>query len=163
PMAGVNAVWSDTDKNFILTPESETYSTTLHIVKNNISFQTGAGEGEEISLDIGDMSARALGLDSVNVTSHERASKSITILDRAIRQLSSQRSKIGAYQNALEHTIENLTVTNTNLTAAESRIRDADMSKSMLELVKFQIINQTSTSMLAQANQTPQSVLNLLQ
>ena len=163
PMSGVHAVWSESDKNFIFSSEPDSYSTNLHIVKNNIAFQTGSNNGEEINLDIGDMSSQALGLDSVNVTSHDRASQSIAVLDRAIRRVSSQRSKLGSYQNALEHTIEDLTLTNTNLTAAESRIRDADMSKSMFDLVKFQIINQTSTSMLAQANQLPQNILSLLQ
>ena len=92
----------------------------------------------------------------------ETASRAITILDNAINKIASQRAKIGAYENALEHTIENLTTTSANLISAESRIRDADMSKSMLDLVKYQIINQSGTSMLAQANQLPQSVMNLL-
>ena len=101
--------------------------------------------------------------DSINRTTAGRAERSITLLDEAIKRISVQRSKIGAYENALEHTIENLTTSNTNLIASESRIRDADMSKSMLDLVKYQIIHQSGTSMLAQANQLPQSVLNLLQ
>ncbi|MBR0045233.1 MAG: flagellin, partial [Synergistaceae bacterium] len=76
---------------------------------------------------------------------------------------SRQRAKIGAYQNALEWTSENLSTTSTTLTAAESRIRDADMAKEMMEFVKLQILNQSGTSMLAQANQLPQQVLSLLQ
>lgn len=163
PMAGVSAVWSEDDKNFILVPDEKPYTTFLHVVKNNISFHIGANEGEKIQLDIGDMTAAGLGLKSVSVTTAGRAERSITLLDEAIKRISVQRSKIGAYENALEHTIENLTTSNTNLIASESRIRDADMSKSMLDLVKYQIIHQSGTSMLAQANQLPQSVLNLIQ
>ena len=76
--------------------------------------------------------------------------------------MSAQRAKLGAYQNSLEYTVSNLTTTTTNLTAAESRIRDADMAREMMELVKLQILNQSGTAMLAQANQLPQSVLSLL-
>jgi len=163
PMAGVSAVWSEDDKNFILTPENEPYTTYLHVVKNDISFHTGANEGEKIRIDIGDMSSAALGIEGLNILTNSRAEKAITTLDNAIKEISAQRSKIGAYENALEHTIENLTLSNTNLIESESRIRDADMSKSMLDLVKYQIIHQSGTSMLAQANQLPQSVLNLIQ
>lgn len=162
-MSGVNAIWSDKDKNFILVPDSDYYSTVLHVVKNNINFQVCANEGEDITIDIGDMSSAGLRINGVNVMTRERASKAITTLDKAIKSVSAQRAKIGSYQNALESTMENLTITSANLTSSESRIRDADISKSMMDLVKFQIIHQSSTSMLAQANQTPQSVLNLLQ
>ena len=109
------------------------------------------------------MSSEALGIKGVNVMTFERASKAITTLDNAVRYISSQRTKIGSYQNALEYAIENLTVTGTNLTSSDSRIRDTDMAKTMMEFVKFQIINQSGTSMLSQANQTARTVLNLLQ
>ena len=132
-------------------------------MKNDISFQTGANEEEKITLDIGDMSSAGLGVQGLNLMTRERSSKAITTLDNAIKRVSEQRSKIGAYQNSLEHTIESLTITNENIQSSESRIRDADMSKSMLDLVKFQILNQSSTSMLSQANQLPQSVLSLIQ
>lgn len=163
PMPNVQAVWSEADRNFMLVPENDSYSVTLHVVKNNITFQTGTHEGEEITLDIGDMSSASIGISGVNVMTHERAANAITTIDAAMRHVSSQRSKLGTYQNALEHTMETLTVTNENMTVAESGIRDADMSKSLMELVKFRIINQSSTSMLAQANQLSQSVMNLMQ
>ncbi|MBQ2616068.1 MAG: hypothetical protein IJF90_04360 [Synergistaceae bacterium] len=163
PMSGVNAVWSETEKNFVLVPESDSYETTVHVVKNNVTFQTGTNEGEEVTLDIGNMSSGALGISRVNVMTHERAANAITIIDSAIKRVSSQRSKLGTYQNALEHLMETLTVTNENMAGAESRIKDADMSKSLMDLVKFRIINQSSTSMLAQANQLSQSVMNLMQ
>ncbi|MBQ9418985.1 MAG: flagellin, partial [Synergistaceae bacterium] len=147
----------------MLNSENKAYTTFLHVVKNDIAFQMGANEGEKIQLDIGDMSAAGLGVQGINIMTGKRAESSITILDRAIKQIPSQRSKVGAYVNSLEHTIENLTLTSTNLIESESRIRDADISKSMLDLVKYQIIHQSGTSMLAQANQLPQSVLSLLQ
>ena len=161
--AGVKANWSDVERNFLLTPEQDAYITNIHVVKNDISFQTGANEEEKITLDIGDMSSAGLGVQGLNLMTRERSSKAITTLDNAIKRVSEQRSKIGAYQNSLEHTIESLTITNENIQSSESRIRDADMSKSMLDLVKFQILNQSSTSMLSQANQLPQSVLSLIQ
>jgi flagellin len=108
------------------------------------------------------MSAHALGVDSILVTDRESASRSITVLDNAISKVSTQRAKLGAYQNRLEHTINNLTTASTNLTAAESRIRDADMAKEMVEFTKLNILSQAGTSMLAQANSLPQNVLSLL-
>ncbi len=163
PMSGVKAVWSEIENNFILTPDTDSYSTTVHVVKNNVTFQTGTNEGEEVTLDIGNMSASALGISGINLMTHERAANAITIIDSAIRRVSSQRSKLGTYQNALEHLMETLTVTNENMTSSESRIRDDDTSKSLMDLVKFRIINQSSASMLAQANQLSQSVMKLMQ
>jgi len=108
------------------------------------------------------MSADALGVTRVIVTDRLSAARAITILDEAINKVSSQRAKIGAYSNALEHSVRNLTMTATNLTAAESRIRDADMSLEMLNFTRLQILMQSGTAMLAQANQLPQSILGLL-
>ncbi|MBQ7562085.1 MAG: flagellin [Synergistaceae bacterium] len=162
-MAGIQATWSPTEKNFILTPTSNGYEATIHIVDSSTVFQIGANEGEDIAIDIGNMSAASLGVTKVNVATRETAAAAIGIIDHAINIVSSQRAKIGAYQNALDYTSENLTTTMTNLSAAESRIRDADMAKEMMEFVKLQILNQSGTSMLAQANQLPQSVLSLLQ
>ncbi len=162
PTANIKAVWSDAEKNFILTPDDTTYEAIIHLVDSSTVFQIGANEGEDIAIDIGNMSAGSLGVTNINVTTREAASKSIGLIDAAINKVSSQRAKIGAYQNALDYTSENLTTTMTNLTAAESRIRDADMAQTMMEFVKLQILNQSGTSMLAQANQLPQSVLSLL-
>jgi flagellin len=84
------------------------------------------------------------------------------VIDNAIDRVSKQRAAIGAYQNRLEHTINNLTVAGQNLTAAESRIRDLDMAKEMMNFTKLNILMQAGNSMLAQANQLPQNVLQLL-
>ena len=162
PTANIKAVWSEAEKNFILSPADTTYEAIIHLVDSSTVFQIGANEGEDIAIDIGNMSAASIGVTNINVTTRESASKSIGLIDAAISKVSSQRAKIGAYQNALEYTSENLTTTMSNLTAAESRIRDADMAQTMMEFVKLQILNQSGTSMLAQANQLPQSVLSLL-
>ena len=161
--ANIKATWSEAEKNFILEPAGETYEAIIHIVDSSTVFQIGANEGEDIAIDIGNMSAGSLGVTNINVTTREAASKSIGLIDAAINKVSSQRAKIGAYQNALDYTSENLTTTMTNLTAAESRIRDADMAREMMNFVKLQILNQSGTSMLAQANQLPQSIMSLLQ
>ena len=159
-MAGIISTWSESTKRFVTS--GTTYTAAIHLKDNGITFQTGANKGEDFMIQLGDMSSQALGISGVNLTTRESAARSIGILDRAINRVSSQRAKIGAYTNALEHTHESLTVTSLNLTAAESRIRDADMSATMMEFVKLQILNQSGTSMLAQANQMPQSVLSLL-
>ncbi|MDY6404169.1 MAG: flagellin, partial [Synergistales bacterium] len=129
---------------------------------NTTVLQIGANEGEDMGLNIGDMRSHALGLDGVNVMSQERAARSITIIDNAIDKVSTQRAKLGAYQNRLEYTANNLTTASENLTSAESRIRDADMAKEMMEFTKLNIMLQAGNSMLAQANQQPQNVLSLI-
>ena len=92
----------------------------------------------------------------------DRADDAITIVDDAIRQVSAERAKLGAYQNRLEHTINNLGTSAENLTAAESRIRDVDMAKEMMNFSKNNILQQAAQAMLAQANSQPQGILQLL-
>lgn len=99
----------------------------------------------------------------IDVSTQEVADAAIKTIDDAIANVSSERSKLGATQNRLDHTINNLTATSENLSAAESRIRDVDMAKEMMDFTKNNILSQAATSMLAQANQMPQSVLQLLQ
>ncbi|MBR6901122.1 MAG: VWA domain-containing protein [Synergistaceae bacterium] len=161
-MAGLSANWDEGTKRF-MTARKDVYTAMLHLKDNGTVFQVGANEGEDFIVQLGDFSSHALGVSSINIMTRETASRAISTIDSAISKLGSQRAKIGAYENALEHTMENLTVTSANLTNAESRIRDADMSKTMMNFVKYQILNQSGTSMLAQANQLPQSVLNLIQ
>jgi len=98
----------------------------------------------------------------INVSTQTAADKAITIINDAISTVSSERSKLGALQNRLEHTIKNLDTSAENLQASESRIRDVDMAKEMMEFTKQNILQQASTAMLAQANMAPQSVLQLL-
>jgi flagellin len=100
--------------------------------------------------------------EGIDVSTQTAASSAITVLDTAISTVSAERSKLGAYQNRLEHTINNLSTTTENLQASESRIRDVDVAKEMMEFTKLNILSQASQSMLAQANQAPQGVLQLL-
>ncbi|RLL83188.1 flagellin [Petrotoga sp. Shatin.DS.tank11.9.2.9.3] len=131
---------------------------------NQLVLQIGANEGHNIVLGIDDMSSKALGLTdkSLKATDQNSAERSIMVVDAAIHKVSTARASLGAVQNRLEHTISNLGVASENLTAAESRIRDADMAKEMMDFTKQQILLQASNAMLAQANTIPQNVLQLL-
>ncbi|MCM3623101.1 flagellin [Brevibacillus borstelensis] len=137
-------------------------NTSVVVMNNSLTMQIGANEGQTMNIGISDMSAKALGVAGVDVTSAAGAQSAITTLDNALKQVSSERSKLGAYQNRLEHTINNLNTSSENLTAAESRIRDTDMAKEMMEQTKNNILAQAAQAMLAQANQQPQGVLQLL-
>jgi flagellin len=159
-LSGISAAWNDNLNKFVYS--SATVETTLHLADNTTVLQIGANEGEDLAMNIGDMRSHALGLDGVNVMSHDRAARSITIIDNAIDKVSTQRANLGAYQNRLEYTASNLTTASENLTSAESRIRDADMAKEMMEFTKLNIMLQAGNSMLAQANQQPQNVLSLI-
>lgn len=125
-------------------------------------FHIGANSGQNITVDIATMNASALGVASISVASAGVANTAITSINDAIEDVSTERSKLGAVQNRLEHTINNLGATAENLTAAESRIRDVDMAKEMMAFTKNNILMQAAQSMLAQANQQPQGVLQLL-
>jgi len=162
-MADVNVTWNNNTKQFDLKADAtSSYITSLHLADNSTVFQIGANESEDMGIDIGNMSARALGINKVLVTDRDSAARSITIIDGALDKVSNQRAKLGAYQNRLEHTINNLTTASQNLTAAESRIRDLDMAQEMMNFTKLQILMQAGNAMLAQANTLPQAVLQLL-
>ena len=162
-MANINAEFSDSSNTFLLTRDAgSVYETTLHLADNTTVFQIGANEKEDMGISIGDMGSEALGVHQVLVTDRESAARSITVIDGAIDRVSKQRANLGAYQNRLEHTISNLTTASENLSAAESRIRDLDMAKEMMNFTKLNILSQAGTSMLAQANQLPNNVLSLL-
>ena len=118
---------------------------------------------QRVTVNIKDMGAAALGVANIDVSTRPAANESINIVDNAISRVSMQRASLGAMQNRLEATINNLTVTQENLTAAESQIRDTDMALEMINYTKFSILQQAAQSMLAQANQAPQAVLQLLQ
>lgn len=128
------------------------------------TFQIGANAGQTMSVTINKMDATALGINNttVKLDTNTGASAAITALDGALSKVSAQRANLGAIQNRLQHTINNLNVASENLTAANSRIRDVDMAKEMADFSKTQILVQAGTAMLAQANQAPQAVLKLL-
>ena len=127
-----------------------------------VTFQIGANKGQSITFGVNDMRSAALGVAGVDISTTAGASNAITSLDKAISSVSSERAKLGAVQNRLEHTINNLNTSSENLTAAESRVRDVDMAKEMMEQTKNNILAQAAQAMLAQANQQPQGVLQLL-
>ncbi|MCY1117018.1 flagellin Hag [Bacillus safensis] len=146
-----------------------------------LTFQIGANKAQKLDVNIEAMSSDKLGatqadgtlvagqaISNLDVTQFAAPTPTLTfdqqldIVDGAIKQVSDQRSKLGAVQNRLEHTINNLGASGENLTAAESRIRDVDMAKEMSEFTKNNILSQASQAMLAQANQQPQNVLQLL-
>ncbi|HET7629640.1 MAG TPA: flagellin [Bacillales bacterium] len=127
-----------------------------------ITLQIGANISQNIAFTIGTMDASTLGVGSISLTTQASANAAISTIDAAIQDVSTQRAKLGALQNRLEHTINNLGTSTENLTAAESRIRDVDMAKQMMIFTKENILNQAAQAMLAQANQLPQGVLQLL-
>ncbi|PYZ94390.1 flagellin [Salipaludibacillus keqinensis] len=130
---------------------------------DGFSFQIGANAEQNVKVDIPEMDTDELGINDIDVETQAGANNAITSLDEAIKKVSDARSELGAMQNRMEHTINNLQVTHENLTSAESRIRDADMALEMTEFTRNNILNQSATAMLAQANQLPQGVLQLLQ
>jgi len=134
-------------------------------------FQIGANESQNLTLIIGNMDATALAVGTgtdeastvgIDITTQTGANTAITTVNDAIETVSAERSKLGAAQNRLEHTINNLKTSSENLTAAESRVRDVDMAKEMMNQTKNSILAQAAQAMLAQSNQTPQGVLQLL-
>jgi flagellin len=128
----------------------------------SLQFQIGANQGQTMSVAIGSMGNTSLGTVGLDLATSTNASKAISTLDKALSIVSAQRASLGAVQNRLQHTVNNLNVASENLTAANSRIRDVDMAKEMADFSKTQILVQAGTAMLAQANQAPQAVLKLL-
>lgn len=130
---------------------------------NGIKIQAGANAGQNIELHINDMGAGALGLDgTTSIATREDADKAIATLDESLKRVSNERSRLGAYQNRLEHAYNANMNTAENLTAAESRIRDADIAKEMMSMVKAQILLQAGQYVLALHMQQAQSILKLL-
>lgn len=166
---------SDADKKLYegmeinVTVGTGTIATTAHDItigkSTGLKLQIGAAakDDQQVSLSIGDMSAKGLGIDGIDVSEQDKALASIQTIEDAINQVSGTRADLGALQNRLEHTVNNLGVTSENLTSAESRIRDVDMAKEMMEMTKNNVLTQAAQSMLAQANTQPQSILKLLQ
>ena len=165
-----NAIQSEIDA---LTSEIDRIASTTQFNTQNLlsggfkdkKLQVGALNGQKISITIGAMNATTLGIndDTKSVTSFTNAGKAMSTFQKAISKVSSQRSALGALQNRLEHTVANLDNVAENTQSAESRIRDTDMAEEMVEYSKNNILAQAGQSMLAQANQSTQGVLSLLQ
>ena len=140
---------------------------TLNLLKGSFNYavQVGAAsvDAQRITIKIDKMSASGLAINGLSVSTSDKARAAISKITQAIAKVSSQRSDLGAIQNRLEHTIANLDNVVENTQAAESQIRDTDMAKTMVEYTKNNILSQAGTAMLAQANQSTQNVLSLLQ
>ncbi|NLI78333.1 MAG: hypothetical protein GX442_18090 [Candidatus Riflebacteria bacterium] len=163
--AGYNAIFRDklgfSDTTMTSTGSGDA-TVRMHIVSNTPQFQIGADQGQAMKVSMGNMSSKALGVDNLDMTSIQGANASIAKINEAIDRVSAERSKLGAFQNRLEYAINNLQNTHSNLTSAESRLRDADIAQEMIEFTRNQIVSQSGTAMLAQANLVPQGVLQLL-
>ncbi|GMQ58049.1 flagellin [Vallitalea sediminicola] len=158
------------DDDFATLADGKTITTT----GTALNFQIGANKDTVLGISISAMDKANLGtgtavagdvanIGAVDLTAAGQGfDKNIVVIDKAISQVSSQRSSLGAFQNRLEHTIKNLDTSSENLQSSESRIRDVDMAKEMMEFTKNNILQQAAQSMLAQANQAPQGVLQLL-
>ena len=152
--AGVKAT-KDTD-NLVLSAIKDGAGLTLQIGDTSEDFN-------QMTVSVSDMHTAALGIADIDISTQAGAKASVDKIKSAINSVSSTRGDLGAIQNRLEHTINNLSVTSENMTAAESRIRDVDMANEMMAYTKNNILVQSSQAMLAQANQLPQGVLQLLQ
>lgn len=129
----------------------------------SMDMQIGANEGQQLGIRIPKISLENMGIANIDLTTEDGATDALSKMRDSIVFVSSVRSRLGAYQNRLEHTISSLDITNENMTAAYSRIMDADMAEEMTEYTTLQVLSQASTSMLAQANERPSQVLQLLQ
>ena len=134
----------------------------LHIKDNSTVAAIGANEGQTLDISIGRLDTKSMGIDGVNVATFDDAQSSITKLDMALEQISKARATAGAQMNRLEYTINNLNTTRENMVAAESRIRDLDIAVASTNLAAQQVLMQSATAMLAQANQIPSYAMQLL-
>ena len=171
-----NGTYSDSDrklidkevtelKNEISRIASQTEFNGQKVLKtaSNIDFQVGNANGQIISVSMKNMDATGIGIDSISLSTQGGARSALASIESAINEVSKHRATLGAVQNRLEHTITSTDNTSENIQAAESRIRDTDMAKEMMNYTKSNILTQAAQSMLAQANSAPNQVLSLLQ
>ena len=128
-----------------------------------MQFQIGPSKAETLSVSKTKMTSSALSINAIDLTSVSGGNSAMVKIESAINAVSKHRAKLGAAQNRLEHTINNLKVTSENIQAAESRIRDTDMADEITSFTKNNILLQAAQSMLTQSNATPQGVLGMLQ
>lgn len=154
------------EMKFELMPDApeQTYNLTVELEGfGSLDKQIGANEGQQLDIRIPKISLVTIGIDSIDLTTQEGGRDAIERTNTAIKYISSVRSRLGAYENRLEHTISSLDITEENMTAAYARIMDTDMAEEMTNYTNMQVLAQASTSMLAQANERPSQVLQLLQ
>jgi len=158
----IKATFDESTKSFVFESEAGKHFETMRVVDNSTDFQIGANQGQTLNTNIMQADAHSLKVDRVQVTDPDEAKEAITQVDNAIIRVSSERARIGAWVNRLEHTISNLEAQEENQTAAESRIRDLNIAQETTAMSKAQILSQSSISMLAQANQQAQGLMSLL-
>lgn len=161
--AGIEPIWNDSTKSFEFRSTDEVSTAYLHVVDNRTELQIGANEGQTLNISVSQLDTTGLEIDDVYVMDMELSQRSITKIDRALEILTATRATVGAQMNRLEYTINNLETARENLTAAESRIRDLDIAEETTNLTKNQVLVQSATAMVAQANKIPQQALALLQ
>ena len=147
----------------VSTAEAGSDATVTMLDAGYVAIQIGANEGQTIDISIPPATCQALNIENCNICTHKGAGNAITAFDNAIQEISAIRSKLGAYQNRLDSAISSLDTTAQNLTEACSRIEDVDMSEEMTKYTQYSVLVQAGTSMLAQANNQPQNILQLLQ
>jgi flagellin len=162
PGNGLEARYHETSVGGGITFIFARYEPASSSLRDSVMGQIGAGSGQITFVSMGDMRARALGVADVDIGTKWGAAVAIETVNNALQRISHQRAQLGAIQNRLEHTINNLDTTAENLQAAESRIRDVDMAREVVENTRNSILQQAAQAMLAQANQVPQNVLQLL-
>ncbi len=169
--SGVTVVGAEADGNSRITVDGFQFevgadiddNTRVDTITNNgLDFHIGANQNQTTKLAINRMDTTSLGINAINISTQAGAETAISRVNNAIETVSAERAKLGAIQNRLEHTINNLGTSSENLTASESRIRDVDMAKEMMTQTSSTILSQAAQAMLAQANQAPQGVLQLL-
>lgn len=173
-----DAAITKVDGNVVTVKGSDNFELKLSITNQNfiagaveinlagfgsMDMQIGANEGQQLGIRIPKISLENIGISAIDLGTADKAGDALGKMNDAVVFISSVRSRLGAYQNRLEHTISSLDITNENMTAAYSRIMDADMAEEMTEYTTLQVLTQAGTSMLAQANERPSQVLQLLQ
>ena len=172
----VNGIYEDLDRDAIdaeldalaeeidrITESTKFNNTVLLNGSLSTQLQIGPEGSDTIAVTCATLNAAALSVEGLDVSSATAANGSIARVKDAINTVSTERGKLGAIQNRLEYTINNLDTTAENMSAANSRIRDTDMAKEMMNYTKMNVLTQAAQAMLAQANQQPQAVLQLLQ
>ncbi|MFI3115574.1 MAG: flagellin [Clostridia bacterium] len=163
--SGTTITFTSSEKGAGTTVDDDIFGQGISFTGGGRNLQIGdtAHDFNQMLVTVSDLGSAKLSLNKVNVSSDDKARESIQTVNTAINIVSSNRAALGALQNRLEYTINNLDATSENMTAANSRIRDTDMASEMMEYTKNNILVQAAQSMLAQANQSPQNILQLLQ
>ena len=162
PASAAHITYDDATRKMVISPKLENTIEYLHVVDNATRAAIGANEGQVLDISIAQLDTTSLEIDDVNVVTFDNAQKSITKLDQALEKISKSRAIAGAQINRLDYTINNLNTTRENLVASESRIRDLDIAQASADLVARQVLLQSATAMLAQANQLPSYAAQLI-